>query len=273
MKNPNKIEIIPIFVAEDIEVEENIVEIIMNSLKKINESLRDRDILVITHKIISKSEGRVFDLTEIKPTSKAKKIASGHNKDPRLVELIMSESLELIKLQEGVVIAETKHGFVCANAGIDNSNVSPNPNKVTLLPIDSDRSASIIRKQIRIREKKDVAVIISDTFGRPFREGQVNVAVGISGLEPLLSYVGKKDMYGKYLRVSEIAIADEIASAAELVMGKTSRIPVAIIRGLQYNFRKANILRLIRRRENDFFRVKRFIRSNSNSFASRRSRI
>jgi coenzyme F420-0:L-glutamate ligase / coenzyme F420-1:gamma-L-glutamate ligase len=254
MNNPGKIEIIPICVAKDIEVGENIVEIISNYLKKNNECLRDNDVLVITHKIISKSEGRILDLTEVKPTAKAKKIATNHNKDPRLVELIMLESLSLLKLQKGVILAETKHGFVCANAGIDNSNVSLNHNKVTLLPIDSDRSARAISKEIRIREKKNVAVIISDTFGRPFREGQVNVAIGISGLEPVKSYVGNQDMYGKSLRVTEIAIADEIASAAELVMGKTSRIPIVIIRGLQYDFRKANILRLIRRKENDFFR-------------------
>jgi coenzyme F420-0:L-glutamate ligase/coenzyme F420-1:gamma-L-glutamate ligase len=254
MNNPGKIEIIPICVAKDIEVGENIVEIISNYLKKNNECLKDNDVLVITHKIISKSEGRILDLTEVKPTAKAKKIATNYNKDPRLVELIMLESLSLLKLQKGVILAETKHGFVCANAGIDNSNVSLNHNKVTLLPIDSDRSARAISKEIRIREKKNVAVIISDTFGRPFREGQVNVAIGISGLEPVKSYVGNQDMYGKSLRVTEIAIADEIASAAELVMGKTSRIPIVIIRGLQYDFRKANILRLIRRKENDFFR-------------------
>lgn len=254
MNNPSKIEIIPICVAKDIEVGENIVEIISNYLKKNNECLRDNDVLVITHKIISKSEGRILDLTEVTPTAKAKKIATNHNKDPRLIELIMLESLRLLKLQKGVILAETKHGFVCANAGIDNSNVSLNHNKVTLLPIDSDRSARAISKEIRIREKKNVAVIISDTFGRPFREGQVNVAIGISGLEPVKSYVGNQDMYGKSLRVTEIAIADEIASAAELVMGKTSRIPIVIIRGLQYDYRKANISRLIRRKENDFFR-------------------
>jgi coenzyme F420-0:L-glutamate ligase/coenzyme F420-1:gamma-L-glutamate ligase len=254
MNNPGKVEIIPIRVAKDIAVGENIVKIISDYLKENNESLKDNDVLVITHKIISKSEGRIFDLTHVKPTAKAKKIAAIHNKDPRLVELIMSESLRLLKLRQGVILAETKHGFVCANAGIDNSNVSQNRNKVTLLPIDSDRSARTISKEIRIREKKTVAVVISDTFGRPFREGQVNVAIGISELEPVKSYVGRKDMYGKSLRVTEIAIADEIASAAELVMGKTSRIPIAIVRGLQYDSRKASILRLIRRKENDFFR-------------------
>jgi coenzyme F420-0:L-glutamate ligase / coenzyme F420-1:gamma-L-glutamate ligase len=254
MNNPNRVEIIPLRIAKDIEVGEDIVEIILKCLKKNNESLKDKDILVITHKIISKSEGRIFDLNKVRPTAKAKKIAADHDKDPRLVELILSESARILKLQNGVILAETKHGFVCANAGIDNSNVSLDYHKVTLLPIDSDHSARMIRTEIRSKEKKNVAVVISDTFGRPFREGQVNVAIGISGLQPVSSYVGKKDMYGKSLRVTQIAIADEIASAAELVMGKTSRVPIAIIRGLQYDSENASILKLIRKKETDFFR-------------------
>jgi coenzyme F420-0:L-glutamate ligase / coenzyme F420-1:gamma-L-glutamate ligase len=254
MNNPNRVEIIPLRIAKDIEVGEDIVEIILKCLKKNNESLKDKDILVITHKIISKSEGRIFDLNKVRPTAKAKKIAADHDKDPRLVELILSESARILKLQNGVILAETKHGFVCANAGIDNSNVSLDYHKVTLLPIDSDHSARMIRSEIRSKEKKNVAVVISDTFGRPFREGQVNVAIGISGLHPVSSYVGKKDMYGKSLRVTQIAIADEIASAAELVMGKTSRVPIAIIRGLQYDSENASILKLIRKKETDFFR-------------------
>jgi coenzyme F420-0:L-glutamate ligase/coenzyme F420-1:gamma-L-glutamate ligase len=190
----------------------------------------------------------------VKPTAKAKVIGAHHGKDPRLVELIMSESARLLKLQNGVILTETKHGFVCANAGIDNSNVSINHDEVTLLPIDSDFSARIIRNDIRSRENKNVAVVISDTFGRPFREGQVNVAIGISGLDPVRNYVGKKDMYGKSLRVTRIAIADEIASAAELVMGKTLRVPIAIIRGYPHYSKKASILKLIRQKETDFFR-------------------
>lgn len=254
MNSPVKIEIIPIHIAKNVIIGEDIVKVILKYLKKNNECLKENDILVITHKIISKSEGRIFDLVRVIPTAKAKIIGAHHGKDPRLVELIMSESARLLKLQNGVILTETKHGFVCANAGIDSSNVSINHDEVTLLPIDSDFSARIIRDEIRSRENKNVAVIISDTFGRPFREGQVNVAIGISGLDPVRNYVGKKDMYGKSLRVTRIAIADEIASAAELVMGKTLRVPIAIVRGYPYDFKEASILKLIRQKETDFFR-------------------
>ncbi|HEX9319334.1 MAG TPA: coenzyme F420-0:L-glutamate ligase [Nitrososphaeraceae archaeon] len=254
MKGTDKIEIIPIRIKEDIVSGQNISDMIVKSISQVNESLKNNDVLVVTHKIISKAEDRLVSLAEIDPSSKAKRIAKSQSKDPRLVELIMSEALELVRIHDGVIIAETKHGFVCANAGIDISNVDRDGNKVALLPRDSDCSASKIRKDIWNKEKKDVAVVISDTFGRPFREGQINVAIGVSGLNPIKSYVGKRDMYGKPLRVTEIAIADEIASAAELVMKKSARIPVVILRGLRYSSRQTNISTLIRPKESDFFR-------------------
>jgi coenzyme F420-0:L-glutamate ligase / coenzyme F420-1:gamma-L-glutamate ligase len=254
MKGTDKIEIIPIRIKEDIVSGQNISDMIVKSISQVNESLKNNDVLVVTHKIISKAEDRLVSLAEIDPSFKAKRIAKSQSKDPRLVELIMTEALELVKIHDGVIIAETKHGFVCANAGIDTSNVDWDGNKVALLPIDSDFSASKIRKDIWNKEKKDVAVVISDTFGRPFREGQINVAIGVSGLNPIKSYVGKRDMYGKPLRVTEIAIADEIASAAELVMKKSARIPVVILRGLRYSSKQTDISRLIRPKENDFFR-------------------
>jgi coenzyme F420-0:L-glutamate ligase/coenzyme F420-1:gamma-L-glutamate ligase len=254
MKGTDKIEIIPIRIKEDIVSGQNISDMIVKSISQVNESLKNNDVLVVTHKIISKSEDRLVSLAEIDPSFKAKRIAKSQSKDPRLVELIMTEALELVRIHDRVMIAETKHGFVCANAGIDTSNVDWDGNKVALLPIDSDFSASKIRKDIWNKEKKNVAVVISDTFGRPFREGQINVAIGVSGLNPIKSYVGKRDMYGKPLRVTEIAIADEIASAAELVMKKSARIPVVILRGLRYSSKQTNISRLIRPKENDFFR-------------------
>jgi coenzyme F420-0:L-glutamate ligase / coenzyme F420-1:gamma-L-glutamate ligase len=154
-----------------------------------------------------------------------------------------------------LLIVETKHGFVCANAGIDQSNVGHDFDYIVLLPIDADRSARKIRNSLRKKTGKDIAVVISDTFGRPFREGQTNVAVGIAGIEPIKSYIGTSDMYGKKLRVTEIAVADEIASAAELVMGKAERIPVAIIRFYKYNkVEKTSISKLIRSKEKDIFR-------------------
>jgi len=196
----------------------------------------------------------VVDLTNIIPSFEARKIAEVQKKDPRMVELIISESRELIRLEKGVIISETKHGLVCANAGVDTSNVDEDENKVTLLPIDPDGSASMIREEIGRKEKKDVGIVITDTFGRPFREGQINIAIGISGVEPIISYIGEKDMFGKSLRITEIAVADEIASAAELVMKKSLRIPAAIVRGWQFEFKNVTASKLIRPKQNDFFR-------------------
>jgi len=226
----------------------------LNSIREGNQYLHDKDIVVITHKIVSKSEGRVVDLTNIIPSFEARKIAEVQKKDPRMVELIISESRELIRLEKGVIISETKHGLVCANAGVDTSNVDEDENKVTLLPIDPDGSASMIREEIGRKEKKDVGIVITDTFGRPFREGQINIAIGISGVEPIISYIGEKDMFGKSLRITEIAVADEIASAAELVMKKSLRIPAAIVRGWQFEFKNVTASKLIRPKQNDFFR-------------------
>lgn len=196
----------------------------------------------------------MVDLTNISPSFEARKIAEVQKKDPRMVELIISESRELIRLEKGVIISETKHGLVCANAGVDTSNVDEDENKVTLLPIDPDGTASMIREEIRRKEKKDVGIVITDTFGRPFREGQINIAIGISGVEPIISYIGEKDMFGKSLRITEIAVADEIASAAELVMKKSLRIPAAIVRGWQFEFKNVTASKLIRPKQNDFFR-------------------
>jgi coenzyme F420-0:L-glutamate ligase/coenzyme F420-1:gamma-L-glutamate ligase len=168
------------------------------------------------------------------PSKKALEIFSIHKKDPRLIELILRESSNIIKISEKTLIVETKHGFICANAGIDQSNVSQDSDEVLLLPEDPDTSAKKIRKSIYEKTEKNVAIIISDTFGRPFRKGQTNVAIGIAGIYPLKSYIGNKDTFGKILKVTEIAIIDELASSAELVMGKTLGVPVAIIRGYEY---------------------------------------
>jgi coenzyme F420-0:L-glutamate ligase/coenzyme F420-1:gamma-L-glutamate ligase len=189
---------------------------------------------VIAQKIISKSENRILNLKNIIPSKKALEIFSIHEKDPRLIELILRESLDIIRLTNKNLIVETKYGFICANAGIDQSNVSVETDMVLLLPEDPDESAKKIRKNIYHKLKKNVSVIISDTFGRPFRKGQTNIAIGIAGIRPLKSYIGSKDSFGKVLQVTEIAIVDELASSAELVMGKTLEVPVAIIRGYQY---------------------------------------
>lgn len=192
--------------------------------------LQARDCLVVSQKIVSKAEGRVVKLADVTPSPIALAMAQELGRDPRLVELILRESKRVVKMDKGVLIVETRHGWVCANGGVDQSNVELGA--VTLLPEDPDRSAQTLRDQIRERTGLDVAVIVSDTFGRPWREGLANVAVGIAGLQPIRSYVGEKDPAGHVLQATLMAAADELAGAAELVMGKLSRIPVAVVRGL-----------------------------------------
>ena len=216
--------------------------------------IQDRDIVVVSQKIVSKAEGRTVDLAKIRPSKKAISLARSRRKDPRLVEIILRESRQVVRARNGVLITETHHGFVCANSAVDQSNVR-GESVALLLPLNPDKSAARIRNAITRRSGRDVAVIIADTFGRPFRNGQTNVAIGVSGMDPIMSYVGSKDMYGKTLRVTEIAVADEIASAAELVMGKAIRVPVAIVRGYDFKFAsKASVQSLVRNKERDLFR-------------------
>jgi coenzyme F420-0:L-glutamate ligase/coenzyme F420-1:gamma-L-glutamate ligase len=253
MHELSNVEIISILISNDIREGADICNLILKSIKENKESLKENDVIVITHKIISKSEGRTIDLTKIIPSEESKNISYRTGKDPKLVELIISQSNEIIKIQRDIIITETKHGFVCANSGIDTSNVEKS-NHVVLLPVDPDKSAREIRNYIKSRTKTNVAVIISDTFGRPFRKGQVNVAIGVAGIDPIKSYIGKSDMYGNILRVTEIAIADEIASAAELVMGKSLRVPVTIVRGYDFSSSDASISKVTRAKKDDLFR-------------------
>ena len=254
MNEFNKIEIIPILIRDDIKKGDNIADLIIKSIKDKNESLQENDVVIITHKIISKAEGRTTDLRNIVPSEESKKISSNTGKDPRLVELIISQSNEIVKIERDIIITETKHGFVCANAGIDTSNVGKLSDHVLLLPDDPDESARNIRNDINAKTGVNVGIIISDTFGRPFRKGQVNIAIGVAGIDPIKSYIGKRDMYGKILKVTEIAIADEITSAAELVMGKSSRVPVSIVRGYNFSFNDSSISKVTRSKKEDLFR-------------------
>lgn len=247
-------QIIPILINDDISKGDDVAGLIIKAIKETNQSLLENDVVVITHKIISKAEGKTIDLSTIIPSEESNKISLNTGKDPRLVELIISQSNEIVKIERDIIIAETKHGFVCANAGIDASNVGKSSNHVVLLPDDPDESARRIRNDIKSRTNVNVSVIVSDTFGRPFRKGQVNVAIGSAGINPILSYVGNTDMYGKILKVTEIAIADELASAAELVMGKSSRIPVVIVRGCNYISGDYSISQITRSKEEDLFR-------------------
>ncbi|HXQ92164.1 MAG TPA: coenzyme F420-0:L-glutamate ligase [Nitrososphaerales archaeon] len=246
------IEIIPVDGIQEVSDGHDIGQLILDACKKNRVSIKNGDVIVVTHKIISKAEGRVLDLSEIIPSSFAKKSGKHIGKDPRQVEVILSESRRLVKMVKGLIIAETLHGFVCANAGVDQSNIDLG--KIVLLPTKPDESARKIREKISQVLKIDVAVIISDTFGRPWREGQIDVAIGISGIDPFVDYRGKTDQYGYNLRATVICIADELASAAELCMNKLDRVPVAIIRGYPFSRKEISAKLIARRPARDLFR-------------------
>ena len=214
-------------------------------------SLRDGDVVVVAQKIVSKQEGRTVPLSSVTPSLLSEGIASQYQKDPRLVELILSESRRIVRMRDGVIIVETHSGLVCANAGIDQSNVKPD--HATLLPADSDGSARRIRAGIMEKTGMRVAVIVSDTLGRPLRMGQTNCAIGISGMGPILDYAGKCDSFGNILRVTAIAVSDEIASAAELVMAKSTGCPIAVVRGYAFDPDEGSIDAMIRPHADDLF--------------------
>jgi coenzyme F420-0:L-glutamate ligase/coenzyme F420-1:gamma-L-glutamate ligase len=188
------------------------------------------DVLVVSQKIVSKSEGRVLRLPDVTPSPIAEAMAGTLGRDPRLVEVILRESRRIVRMDRGVLVTETHHGWVCANAGVDQSNVDADV--VALLPVDCDASARRIRDDLRARVRVDVGVLIADTFGRPWREGLVNVAIGVAGVAPLRSHLGEVDPAGRPLQATVLALADELASAAEPMMGKLDRIPAVIVRGL-----------------------------------------
>lgn len=211
------------------------------------------DIVVVAQKIVSKAEGRVVSLRNIKPSALARGMARAMRKDPRHVEVILRETKRVVRRRGPHLVVETRHGFVCANAGVDKSNVE-GEDLVTLLPKDVDRSARRIREQIMERTGKNVSVIVSDTFGRPWRLGQTNVAIGLSGMRPWVDYRGTRDKFGYELSVTRIAVVDELAGAAELVMRKVDGVPVVIIRGYSHPRGRGSARQLIRPAKQDLFR-------------------
>jgi coenzyme F420-0:L-glutamate ligase/coenzyme F420-1:gamma-L-glutamate ligase len=241
------LQILPVHIEKEITPDDNLSKIIINST-----DIDDGDILVIAQKVISKQEGRIVELSSVKPSLLSEGISSQYNKDPRIIELILSESKRIVRMKSGLIIVETNHGFICANAGIDESNVADG--FATLLPLDSDKSAKLIRNKILDETGKNIAIIIADTFGRPFRMGQTNCAIGISGLNPILDYSGTLDSFDRILRVTAIAIADELSAAAELVMEKTKKSPVVIIRNYPYDLMDKSIDDLIRPENEDLFK-------------------
>ena len=242
------LEIIPI--RFDVQVDENtdLARIIADGIR-----LQDGDVVVVSQKVVSKREGRTVDLRSVTPSLLAEGISSEYGKDPRIVEMILRESKRIVRMgRGGVMIVETHHGFVCANAGIDESNVGPG--RVTLLPADPDASAGELRRRLAGMTGRSVAVLVSDTFGRPFRAGQTDCAVGVSGIGAILDYRGTRDSLGRELRVSEIAVADEICAAAELAKGKADNRPVSVVRNLRFPASGASVNALLRPEDEDLFR-------------------
>ena len=231
----------------------DVVGIIGDSLATSGIELQERDVLVVTHKIVSKAEGQLIDLATIEPSPFATEWAARFEKDARQVEVVLRESRRIVRMDRGVMITETRHGFICANAGVDASNVAGD-HVVCLLPIDPDASARRIHDGLRDRFGVAPAVIISDSFGRAWRKGIVNIAIGVAGMNPFADYRGMTDPYGYDLRVSVMAVADELAATAELLAGKTEARPVALIRGYDYPAGNGSASELVMEPERDLFR-------------------
>ena len=252
MPSPWETKIAPVNGIKRIEPGDQLGEIIAAALKRSAFQLIDDDVVVVTQKVVSKSEGRLVRLDLVKPKKKAKELAAELGRDPKIVELALRESIRVVRKGHGVLITETRHGFVCANSGVDLSNVDEG--YASLLPLNPDASASRIRKSLEKATAKRLAVIVTDTFGRPWREGQVDVAIGCSGIAPTQVLAGKKDPYGYLLKVTQPAVVDEIAAAAELVMKKLSLVPVAVVRGVKYSRDESGAKSLVRKRSLDLFR-------------------
>ena len=220
------------------------------------DGLRNDDVLVVAHKVVSKAEGRVRRLAEVAPDQRAQALAAEHDKDPRVVQAVLDETTELVRAERGVLICRTHHGFVCANAGVDASN-TPDDETVVLLPRDPDASARALRAALRERTGARLAVVVADSFGRAWRHGQTDVAIGCAGLAPLEDWRGRVDARGRELRATWIAIADEAASAADLARSKDSRQPAVLVRGFEAHVTEEDgpgALALVRPPEEDLFR-------------------
>ena len=253
----NELRILPITGIGEIPRGTDLGKLIHDALQAQHLEIEQGDVLVITQKIVSKAEGQLVNLDEVEPSEFARIAAQQSKKDAQHLEVVLRESKRIVRMDHGVLISETHHGFICANAGVDESNIG-GKRQLALLPIDSNRSAREIRTRLQqLSEKQqepDIAVIISDTWGRPWRSGQVNNAIGVAGMESVVDYRGQIDPYGYELQASAIAVADELAAAAELVMGKIDRVPVALIRGYAYIPSESNATTLIRDGASDLFR-------------------
>ena len=251
---PPEIRIIGVEGIPEVQPRDNVGALLIEAAQRQGAPVEKGDVVVVTQKIVSKAEGRVVSIEDVGPSPLALTITEGYRRDPRHTEMILRESKRVVRMDQGVIISETHHGFICANAGIDASNI-PGDNTVALLPVDPDASARRIRETIRSLTGANVAVIISDTFGRPWRNAAANVAIGVAGFNPLLSYVGQEDSFGNVMYTTVIAVADELAAAAELVTGKVRGVPVTLIKGYPYQpMEDASHDMLVRSPDKDLFR-------------------
>jgi len=249
---PNSIHIIPVAGLPEILPGDDLVSFVANALRQQDCPAQAGDIFVVAQKVVSKAEGRIVRLADVIPSPGALEWADRWGKDARLVELVLQQSKTIIRMERGIIVTETVHGFICANAGVDASNTAEET--AILLPENPDRSARTLQARLQDLLGLPIGVVISDTFGRAWREGLVNVALGVAGVPALIDYRGRRDGSGKPLHATLIATADEIASSAELVMGKADRIPVVIIRGFSAAVPSGTGADLIRPAERDLFR-------------------
>ena len=231
-----RVELIGLGGVPDVRPGDDVAQLVLAAAAASDVTLAAGDILVVTHKVISKAEGRLVDLRAVEPSELAWRIEREWGKDARYIEVVLRESVRIVRMARGLIISETAHGFVCANAGVDASNISGG-DEVCLLPADPDASAAALRAELERRAGVDLAVIITDSFGRPWRNGITNVAVGVAGMAPFADYRGQRDDYGRVMSASIMAIADEVASAAELITGKVNRCPFVLVRGYPYERR------------------------------------
>jgi coenzyme F420-0:L-glutamate ligase/coenzyme F420-1:gamma-L-glutamate ligase len=248
-----ELRVIPVPFENEIQVGDLLVREIIAAVRGQKLNFRPGDILVVKHKIVSKAEGQIVDLAKIKPSRSSKAWAHRYNLDPRVIELALTQSRRIVRRKRGVLITETRHGFVCANSGVDVSNVDGGQHAL-LLPENPDRSAARIHRKLKKHLNLSIPVIITDTFGRPWREGLTEVAIGVAGMKALRDYRGRQDSCGYALRASVDAIADQLACAAGLACGKLNRVPACIIRGFAYDPGRGTARDLIRPAETDLFR-------------------
>jgi coenzyme F420-0:L-glutamate ligase/coenzyme F420-1:gamma-L-glutamate ligase len=252
----NRLTLMPLRSVPLVQPGDDLAAIVVQALAASNETLQPRDVLILAQKIVSKAEGRAVDLKTVTPSPRAIELARAAHKDPRVVELILSESTEVLRHRPGAIIVAHRLGFVLANAGIDMSNVGPDGEEhALLLPADPDRSCRQLRAHLRERTGADVAVLIIDSFGRAWRNGTIGTAIGVSGFPSLADLRGKPDLFGRPLQITEVGLADELAAAASLMMGQAAEgAPIVLARGVPYERRESSVQELVRPKAQDLFR-------------------